>query len=511
MYAFAAGAWRKVARFVSPRCPKLVRRFRQANSGNVAVMFALVAVPLTAAIGLAIDMGRIYHIGLDTQGALDAAALAAGRVAQIDKSGTLTQASAAASAYFDQAKPTDVVETKINFAPNDQHTEFKVTATSWVRTPFLSVLHVFGARSSAADAPSACRGNYYACTKIVTTATAEICLNCGQDDGTNLEIALMLDLTGSMQGDKIEDLKAAAADLVKIVIWEDQSKWTSKVALAPFAAAVNVGPYFTQITGKADREDNDGRSSRNIHYPPECLRNNGSVRDDCRDNDHKYNEPPYIAKYATCVVERNDASTRDTDAPPNKDEPATLLPTWNDATSSMSKTCDPTAAIVPLTKERQTLVDIIEKKLATNGSTAGQLGTAFAWYLLSPKWAAVWPEESRPTPYGTPKTKKIAVLMTDGEYNTLQGKQYNDGSSQATTALDQAKTLCAGMKKNALPDDPNIEIFTVGFKLTTKASKAMLKDCATDASHYYETSTGDALKAAFRDIALRISKLRLTN
>ena len=39
-------------------------------------------------------------------------------------------------------------------------------------------------------------------------------------------------------------------------------------------------------------------------------------------------------------------------------------------------------------------------------------------------------QKAQPTPYGTPKVKKIAILMTDGEYNTLLGKQYSDGSSQ---------------------------------------------------------------------------------
>ena len=67
------------------------------------------------------------------------------------------------------------------------------------------------------------------------------------------------------------------------------------------------------------------------------------------------------------------------------------------------------------------------------------------------------------------------------------------------------------MKKNTLSSDPNIEIYTVGFQLDTTASKTMLKSCATKADHYYETSTGDGLKSAFRDIALKISKLRLTN
>jgi von Willebrand factor type A domain len=176
----------------------------------------------------------------------------------------------------------------------------------------------------------------------------------------------------------------------------------------------------------------------------------------------------------------------------------------------MATTCNPSNAIVPLTSDRTKLKNAIDA-FTVSGSTAGHLGTAFAWYLLSPNWSNVWPAESKPALYGTPKLKKIAILMTDGEYNTLLGEQYSDGSSQATTALSNAKSLCSGMKLKLLPIDPNIEIYTVGFKLNTSASKAMLKNCATSEDHYYETTSGDGLKSAFRDIALKISRLRLTN
>jgi Flp pilus assembly protein TadG len=494
----------------------LSRRLRANTSGNVAMMFGLLVIPLIGAIGLAIDMGRTYHVAVHTQGALDAAALAAGRVAQIEKTDTTIKASKAASAYFDQTKPTDVVQSNIVFAPNSQQTEFTVTATSWVRTPFLSVLKLFVPRGSDTDAPTACKDSYYACTKVISTATAQICLNCSDigggnaDDGTNLEIAMMLDVTGSMAGDKIVDLQIAAKDLIDIVVWGDQSKYTSKVALAPFAPAVNVGDYFTKITGKSDQEDNDGSSSKNIHYPSHCFNAKGNIMSNCssKDGQKTYNKPKYIAKYAKCVVERTHVQTRYADDTPDDDK--TWLPTWNDAQDTMSTTCDPSAKIVPLTSDRTQLKDAIDGFKA-NGTTAGHLGTAFAWYLLSPNWSNVWPVESTPAPYGTPKLKKIAVLMTDGEYNTLLGEQYSDGSAKATEALNHAKSLCSAMKRKVQPGDPNIEIYTVGFKLTTKASKAMLENCATSKDHYYETSSGDGLKAAFRDIALKISRLRLTN
>jgi hypothetical protein len=306
-----------------------------------------------------------------------------------------------------------------------------------------------------------------------------------------------------MDGDKIADLQTAAKDLIDIVVWGDQSKYTSKVALAPFAPAVNVGTYFTKITNKSDDPDPDGDG---YNYPSSCYNKKGQLKGTCDGNSK------YKAKvWAKCVVERvNPLLGQFTDA-----GPGTLLgeylTAWNDAPGgNSSSTCDPQTAVVPLTSDRTKLKNTIDTFKA-NGSTAGQLGTAFAWYMLSPKWSTVWPAESTPAPYGTPKLKKIAILMTDGEYNTIQGQQFKDGSSQATTALNNAKTLCTAMKVKLLPGDPNIEIYTVGFKLTTTASKNLLKNCATDASHYYETTSGDGLKAAFRDIALKISRLRLTN
>jgi Flp pilus assembly protein TadG len=486
--------------------------FVRDRGGNVAMMFAFLTFPICGAIGLAVDMGRVYQVAMHTQSALDASALAAGRVAQLEKSDTLNKASKSASAYFDEIKPANVVLSKIDFSPNAQQTEFTVTATSWVRTPFLSVLKYIASQDAPTDAPAECAGNYFGCVKVMSKATAQICLNCSDvgggnaDDGTNLEISMMLDVTGSMAGQQIIDLKAAAKDLIDIVVWGDQSKYTSRVALAPFAPAVNVGSYFTKITGKSDREDNDGSSKKNIHYPSSCINSKGNVKGSCS-SDSKYDDPDYIAKYATCVVERTGVD-QFTDAAPTG--AGTYLPTWNDVADSMSTSCTPSAQIVPLTKNTKVLKDTIDT-FAASGTTAGQLGTAFAWYLLSPNWNSVWPADSQVTAYGTPKVKKIAVLMTDGEYNTLQGTSYGDGSKQAQTATANALSLCTAMKKNLSASDPNIEIYTVGFQLTTKASKDLLKSCATKADHYYETSSGDGLKAAFRDIALKISKLRLTN
>ena len=114
--------------------------------------------------------------------------------------------------------------------------------------------------------------------------------------------------------------------------------------------------------------------------------------------------------------------------------------------------------------------------------------------ITSPKWNSIWPEGSKPAAYGTAKLKKIAILMTDGDYNT----DYSSGTSKS-----KAETLCTNMKT------ATIEVYTVGFMVSDDA-KTMLKACATDHAHFYEASNGDALRMAFRDIALKISSLRLS-
>ena len=140
-------------------------------------------------------------------------------------------------------------------------------------------MHALERRDSEAAAPAVCQGNYFGCVKVVTTATAALCpssacsVGAGGNNskGESLEISLMLDVTGSMCDPctKIDDLKAAAKDLVDIVIWDDQSAYTSKVALSPFAPAVNVGStYFTQLTNKADRTETTAAAARTSTIPP---------------------------------------------------------------------------------------------------------------------------------------------------------------------------------------------------------------------------------------------------
>jgi len=97
---------------------------------------------------------------------------------------------------------------------------------------------------------------------------------------------------------------------------------------------------------------------------------------------------------------------------------------------------------------------------------------------------------------GQPLLHKIAVLMTDGEYN----RKYSGSSS-----TDQARAICQNMK------DAGIEIYAVGFEINVGGeADTTMAQCATSTAHYYNAEDGNALRQAFRDIALKISTLRIS-
>jgi len=177
--------------------------------------------------------------------------------------------------------------------------------------------------------------------------------------------------------------------------------------------------------------------------------------------------------------------------------------------------CPTTSNIIPLTNNKEALIAHIDNiQITPHSATAGHLGTAWSWYVLSDKWDRVWNSPVDTTDYNTgwndiPNTptevideefidpKKIAVLMTDGEYNA----SYSDLSSK-----EQASILCAEMKAD------DIVIFTVGFEISKgNSADKIMSECASSPAHYYHAKDGTALKAAYADIAGKMFLVHLSH
>jgi von Willebrand factor type A domain len=163
----------------------------------------------------------------------------------------------------------------------------------------------------------------------------------------------------------------------------------------------------------------------------------------------------------------------------------------------------PAAQVVPLTDNKKALKDEVAT-FTDGGYTAGHLGTAWAQYLLSPDWASLYPAASAPTAYNKPNVQKIALLMTDGDYNTFNTKSGAENvSPEAIASIKAAIDTCTNMKANG------ITIYTIGFQAPA-AAQLTLAACASDASKAINASNGDQLRSAFKNIANQITTLRLT-
>jgi hypothetical protein len=272
-------------------------------------------------------------------------------------------------------------------------------------------------------------------------------------ENKDIEVAVQLDVTGSMNGQKIEDLKLATKDLVEILLPDDKSLLRGRkvrIGFAPYAAGVNAGGYAELMNGG-------------------------------------------VAAPNGCVYERENLAYQDSDTYPSG---AAVLKTKLDL--PFANDCS-SATILPMTDDKWVLKSTIDS-YTTGGTTAGHLGTAFAWYLLSPEWASIWPAGSEPAPYDTDKVIKVAILMTDGEYNTVGGSRSGANASRST---DYARDTCRAMK------DDRLIIYTVGFKLDNATAITTLRQCASSGDKFYTADDGNALRLAFRNIAQDLARLRL--
>jgi len=464
-------------------------RFRADERGNVAVVLGLTLIILMLSIGAAIDVGRWLHARRQTVAAVDAAVLAGGRALQVNSKDT-DGAIAAAEKYYKQNVATrfPVESDTVSFGVSEDKMGITASGTAYIDTPFLHFASV---------------------DRLPLLATSQTKfsgskISVGGSGGQNIEISLILDITGSMMGSKINDLKAAAKDLVNIVVWQDQSEYYSKVALVPYSLGVNVGNLANTVRGSVGSGTDTKPGKQNYKFTNSQNRQK-------------------TFPISTCATERT-GSQAYTDASPATAKVGLNYDASN-GNASQRFPC-PSAQLIPLTSDKDKLTNAIGSYQA-NGPTAGHIGLAWGWYTLSPNWSSVFTGDSTPASYakltelgrkGQPLLKKIAVLMTDGEFNTAycNGVISKDSGIYNIPAADrincnatngssdsQALKLCDKMKK------AGIEVYTVGFQAGYAANQ-MLNQCATEPGKAYVAENGEQLRDAFRDIALKLSSLYLS-
>lgn len=188
--------------------------------------------------------------------------------------------------------------------------------------------------------------------------------------------------------------------------------------------------------------------------------------------------------------------------------------------------------IAPLTSHKESLKQHIDDLVVT-GSTAGQVGVAWGWYMLSPSWtlwntfttdkddAFTGVTYNAPAAYDAPNTSKVLILMTDGDFNTAHCNGVASSNYAVTSSSDvinctatngapftQAQTLCDAIDPSA---DDKMLVFTVGFEISsTGAAADFLRNCASKPEYFFLSEDGTDLQDDFRKIAKEISRLRIS-
>lgn len=534
-------------------------RLRRDQRGAIAVQFALLALPLSVLVFALVDLGRVSLQRRQMQDALDAATLMAARSTAITDADLDTVGDAAFLAEI----------AGLNLGLAATNSTFKVGTGNKVV-------------GSASGTIKPIIANLWTSGDLTITAVSEVVRSVNK-----LEVALVLDNTGSMASKlgstntkKIDALKTASKSLVTtLAAAAARASETDavKISVVPFSMTVNVGstyqsaawmtgtlpsaygsdvfassqnrftlftntgttwagcvesrpdPYDIQDTVPSsgtpatmfvpffapdEPDDNTAWSGSSYYRDPRTYWYGGSIANNWITNDKSSStnwftrqaEPnKYAASNKGNVI--SEAKTG-TDYGPNAGCGLTSLLRLTNVRTAAGAT---------------TVTDKLDDMVA-DGNTNVAMGLMWGWHTVSPN--APFADGAA---YGTPKTQKIIVLLTDGDNTNDENSNPNDSiytgygymwqkrlknssnvaldeTSSSTTRRDAIDSRQAKACANAKA--AGVLIYSIGVGVSAH-SKSILQTCATTTDMYYDVTDVTQLTSVFNTIAGAIQNLRI--
>jgi hypothetical protein len=342
------------------------------NESGALLIFGLVLFTLMAIMGgIALDLMRYETTRVTLQNTLDRSTLAAASLTNdMDPEAVVRD-------YFLKAGMSEqLAAVTVTEAMNDR----RVRAVGVVDTqPFF--MHMIGVDDFRAKARA-----------------------MAQQSITNVEIVLVLDVSGSMSGQKIADLKVSAMEFVDNMLANDPEHRVS-ISIVPYNAQVNIGPElrdaYANITHKA------GVANVNcVEIPPAAFATSAMPTDI---------DLPMMA-YADI---NNGTSLVNSAVSPTS---SYALPSYGAAYCKPS-----TVNIVRLPSNDATTLKAQINALQAGGNTSIVLGMKWGLTLIDPSSRPMYADfiaggqmsdlmVARPFDYDDHEAMKVIVLMTDGDH-----------------------------------------------------------------------------------------------
>ncbi|HEX5079217.1 MAG TPA: pilus assembly protein TadG-related protein [Geminicoccaceae bacterium] len=565
----------------------------------LAAIVGLAIIPLFAAIGLAVDTARGYMLKSKLSYAIDAAGLAGGRAFETD------QREADIMMFFEANFPPGYMSSTLapgdpDIVFDDENNTITITASATIPTRFMSVA---GVKEMTVSARTVIKRELRGMELVlVMDNTGSMRSNGGM---TAMKPAAT-DLVNILFGDR-ETVPNFWVGVVpyaaNVNIGPQHEDWLVSQAFDEDAAWQNADPdsdiqfgyhpdHYLPTTWKGcveareyPRDSNDDPPGVEAWYPylwRTTLRrfeNSAWPYDDddyvivVHDNTKPYTNQSNViyqqgGPSGTPTVIQYDATVPatwgrwlngDNDWDPDGAESALKLDNevYQNEGTGPNLGCGP--AITPLVSSKSTVQAAIDEMAPWHrGGTMANLGLAWGWRVLSPRWRGLWdgddPDEL-PLDYAQPNMEKVVILLTDGNnewydypgitwnpapnppsqnhYSGIPGSNAYPSSSPnkntwpgadytAYGRLSEARlgTTNNGVAKSIIDDRmldmcqtmkaQGIIIYTMTFGGSPSSStQQMYRDCATKPDMYYHAPSGSALQQAFVTIADELSRLRI--
>lgn len=497
-------------------------RMMKDKRGVIAAAFGVVFPVIVAAMGIGYDLAQGYMVRSRLTHALDAAGLAVA-----GSTGTMPELEARFQAFMQANYPHGEIGNvkELNFVKNGNN--IKVEGTVVVNTAFM---------------------RWFGKNQIEVYAVTQI-----HREIQGVEVALVLDNTGSMAGTKLRNLKEASTTLIDML--EEAAEGSVdeeavKIALVPYTMTVNVGSQYNNATW-LDRAGSSA-AARSLFNNAVVNRMNlfsslnrswgGCV--EMRASPHDVTESPpttsnvnslYIPFFA---VDEPDSSNSTYGGPyyNNYRNDNTTSTNWQtrqsmttkyngspirNGATSMGYQYGPNAGceiqpLMRLTQDYDALRDRVDDMTAV-GDTIILTGLMWGWHVLSPN-APFYDGAT----YNNPCYKKIIILMTDGQNANAVANNNNQSyysgigyiwqnrigttSNNATTRRNTLDSKLSQACTNAKA--AGITIYTV--RLETPGDATVMRNCASERDYFYDVDDSEDLEDAFRQIANSIQNLRIT-
>ncbi len=370
-----------------------VARFRTAEDGSLTIFGLVIFVMMMAAGGIALDVMRSEVERTELQYAIDRGVLAAANLEQGRDPGAVVK-------DYLRAAGLDEDSVEVTSEASSLDRRVSVTAATHTKSLFLDMLGV---------------------DELVQPISTE-----AREVRTELELSLVVDISGSMDGSRIETLRSAASTFVAALL--DGRENLTTVSLVPYNHSVNAG---TLLAGVFDFTEEHPFSNCIVFPDADYLRLDQASGTRMQRMGH-FDFRTYSSRgnAAGLVAEPNCRT----------DNYAAILPWSNNVTELQSRI----------------------SQLGARGATAMDLGVKWGTLLLDPSSrdelaelttsAEVTTGErvnggfaGRPVDYSAEGTRKVLVVMTDGE-NTEQWDVKADrrtGNSGVHVVRECAVSPCA--------------------------------------------------------------------